>query len=574
MSFRSPNLSLTALLCLAPALALAELTITGLEGDAERNVRAYVSLAAEPCDADAWVIRRRYRSVTAEVRRALEPYGYYDPTIESTLEFDDKCWRATLTIDPGEPVKLRQVDIAVEGEASQDPAFDALTQPASLQAGASLRHAAYDNLKRSLQVLAADRGYVEAEFTESRLDIWPDSGIADVKLYFDSGPRYEVGDIHQEQDFLEPRLIDAYLELESGAPFDNRALTQAYRNLSGSGYFNRIQVFADTDNAADGRIPIQVLLEPGDRIEYTVGAGISTDTGPRLRAGYRNQRVNRRGHRFRSDLELSPVIQGISAEYRRPLADPRSEWMSYTAAYTAEDTESFDTDTASLVLRRSRRLGENWIKTLSLDLSYEEFTVGTDSGDSWLVLPAMAFDHKFVDRELYPNQGRRFGAEFRGTSKTIGSSTTFLQAQVWARWIRALGTGGRLITRGTAGVTAKSDFDELPPSVRFFAGGDESVRGFDFESLGPTDADGNVIGGSHLLVASVEYEHRLRGNFYGAAFVDAGNAFDRFDVDPEVGAGLGIKWRSPVGAVRLYVGYPVSDDDASVRFHLRLGPDL
>ena len=574
MSFRTPNLPLTALLCLAPALAPAELTIAGLERDAERNVRAYVSLAAEPCDADAWVIRRRYRSVAAEARRALEPYGYYDPTIESTLDFDDKCWRVTLTIDPGEPVKLRQVDIALEGEASKDAAFDALTQPASLQAGASLRHAAYDNLKRSLQVLAADRGYVEAEFTESRLDVWPDRGSADVTLYFDSGPRYEVGDIHQEQDFLEPALVDAYLELESGAPFDNRVLTQAYRNLSGSGYFSRIQVFADTDNAADGRIPIQVLLEPGERIEYTVGAGISTDTGPRLRAGYRNQRVNRKGHRFRSDLELSPVIQGISAEYRRPLADPRSEWMSYTAAYTAEDTESFDTDTASLVLRRSRRLGENWIKTLSLDLSYEEFTVGADSGDSWLILPAVAFDHKYVDRDLYPNRGRRLGAEFRGTSKTLGSSTTFLQAQVWTRWIRALGTEGRLIARGTAGFTAKSDFDELPPSVRFFAGGDESVRGFDFESLGPTDPDGNVIGGSHLLVASVEYEHRLRGNFYGAAFVDAGNAFDRFDVDPEVGAGLGIKWRSPVGAVRLYVGYPVSDDDASVRFHLRLGPDL
>ena len=574
MSLRTPNLPLTALLCLAPALAAAELTIAGLERDAERNVRAYVSLAAEPCDADAWVIRRRYRSVTAEARRALEPYGYYDPTIESTLDFDANCWRATLTIDPGEPVKLRQVDIAVEGEASKDPAFDALVQPASLQPGASLRHAAYDNLKRSLQVLAADRGYVEAEFTESRLDIWPDRGSADVTLYFDSGPRYEVGDIHQEQDFLEPALVDAYLELESGAPFDNRALTQAYRNLSGSGYFSRIQVFADTDNATDGRIPIQVLLEPGERIEYTIGAGISTDTGPRLRAGYRNQRVNRQGHRFRSDLELSPVIQGISAEYRRPLADPRSEWMSYTAAYTAEDTESFDTDTASLVLRRSRRLGEHWIKTLSLDLSYEEFTVGADSGDSWLVLPAVAFDHKFVDRDLYPNRGRRLGTEFRGTSKTLGSSTTFLQAQVWARWIRALGTGGRLIARGTAGFTTKSDFDELPPSVRFFAGGDESVRGFDFESLGPTDADGNVIGGSHLLVASVEYEHRLRGNFYGAAFVDAGNAFDRFDVDPEVGAGLGVKWRSPVGAVRLYVGYPVSDDDASVRFHLRLGPDL
>lgn len=574
MSSRISNLTLTAALCLAPALAPAELTISGVESDVERNIRAYVSLASEPCDAEAWVIRRRHRSVAAEARRALEPYGFYDPTIESTLDFDDKCWQARLTIDPGEPVTLRQVDVVVDGEASKDPAFDELAQPASLRAGAALRHSDYDGLKRSLQILAADRGYVEADFIESRLDIWPDSGIADVKLHFDSGPRSDVGDIHQEQDFLEPKLVQGYLDLESGTPFDNRDLTRAYRSLSNSAYFSRIQVLADTDNAADGRIPIRVYLEPGNRIEYTVGAGISTDTGPRLRAGYRNQRVNRRGHRFRSDLELSPVTQVISAEYRRPLADPRSEWMSYTTAYSAEDTESFETDTASLGLRRSNRLGESWIRTLSLDLSYERFTVGADSDDSRLVLPAVAFDHKYADRDLYPNRGRRLGLELRGTGEALGSSTSFLQAQVWARWVRALGQRGRLIARGTAGFTAKSDFDELPPSVRFFAGGDESVRGFDFESLGPTDAEGNVIGGSHLLVASAEYEHRLRGNFYGAVFVDAGNAFDAFDVDPEVGAGLGIKWRSPVGPVRLYVGYPVSDDDASVRFHVRLGADL
>jgi translocation and assembly module TamA len=110
--------------------------------------------------------------------------------------------------------------------------------------------------------------------------------------------------------------------------------------------------------------------------------------------------------------------------------------------------------------------------------------------------------------------------------------------------------------------------------VRFFAGGDESVRGYDYESLGPKDADGNVIGGTNLLVASIEYERHVSGNFYGAVFVDAGNAFDNTDFDPETGVGIGVKWRSPIGLVRLYLGYPVTADDGKVRFHLRLGADL
>ena len=360
----------------------------------------------------------------------------------------------------------------------------------------------------------------------------------------------------------------------TGVPFDGTALARARRDLSRSGYFDRVDVVPDLDNAANGEIPIRVSLQPGDRIEYTVGAGMSTDTGPRLRAGHRNNRVNRKGHRLRSEIGLSPVIQGITAEYRIPLTDPRSEWLSYTATLSREDTDTFETETASAGLRRSKRLGASWIRTLSLDVSYEEFTIGADSDNSLLVLPAVAFDHKFADQDLYPTRGRRLGAEFRGTSDALGSNTSFLQATVRARWVRALGSRSRVLARGAAGFTLKSDFDELPPSVRFFAGGDESVRGYDFESLGPTDTEGNVIGGSHLLVASIEYEHRLRGDFYGAVFVDAGNAFDDFDVDPEIGAGVGLKWRSPVGPLRVYLGYPLTDDDGSIRLHVLLGADL
>ena len=110
--------------------------------------------------------------------------------------------------------------------------------------------------------------------------------------------------------------------------------------------------------------------------------------------------------------------------------------------------------------------------------------------------------------------------------------------------------------------------------MRFFAGGDDSIRGFGFETLGPTDDEGDVIGGNNLLVASVEYERHLKGNFYGALFVDAGNAFDDDDFSAEVGAGFGIKWLSPVGPLRLYLGYPVSDSDRSARIHIRLGADL
>jgi len=568
--------SRTALLpfLLLASIARGELQIEGVSEEVSRNVRSYVALASEPCDAEAWLVRRRFRAVETETRTALEPFGYYDPVIETSLEQDDECWQAQLNIDPGAPVLLRNVDISLTTPPEEPANFADITSTTTLVPGAQLRHSDYETLKESLQVRAAERGYVEAAFSKSSIEVWPEEHAADISLQYDSGPRYSFGPIRQEQELLEPGLIDAFLEFDTGMPYDSRLLNKAYNDLSLSGYFGRIELLPEYDRAEDKQIPVRVMLEPADRIEYTVGVGFSTDTGPRVRAGYHNRRLNRRGHRFKSDVGVSSVIQGITAEYRKPLADPRSEWLSYTAALSNEDTDTFDSDTARVGVRRSKRLGRNWMRTLSLDLSYDRFDVSDESSRTRLVLPAIAFDHKRADRDILPTRGRRLGIELRGTSESVGSDTSFLQAIVGGRIVHSVSREGRLLARATVGFTAKSEFDELPPSVRFFAGGDESVRGFGYDTLGPKDELGNVIGGSNLLVASVEYEHRLRGNFYGAVFVDAGNAFDDVDVDAAVGAGLGLKWVSPVGPLRVYLAHPLNKSDRSVRLHIRLGADL
>ena len=284
--------------------------------------------------------------------------------------------------------------------------------------------------------------------------------------------------------------------------------------------------------------------------------------------------MNDYGHRLNVSLSASPVLSGIVGEYRKPLTDPRSEWQSYTGAFDHEDTDTFESYITRLGVRRSKRLSTSWLRTLSLDLSYEDFTVADVEDDSRLVMPAIAFDHKSGDRDLYPSNGRRFGTELRASHTAIGSSTSFVQLIGRIRFIYGLGENTRVLSRATVGWTFNNEFEELPPSVRFFAGGDESIRGFGYESLGPTDEDGQVIGGNRLLVASLEIERRLRGSFYGAAFVDAGNAYDGSDFDAAVGVGLGLKWRSPIGGIRLYLAHPLNKSDQDVRVHLSLGPEL
>ena len=557
-----------------PSLADAALDISGVGSELERNVRAFVALDDEPCDAEEWLVRRRYRALEKQTRESLEPFGYYDPSISTQLTLGADCWQATLEIEPGEPVRYRSVDIAISGEAATDPAFDDLPRRDALQIGQVLRHADYDALKRQLQTLAADRGYLEAEFIESRLEVWPETGAADVTLHFTSGPRYSFGEILIEQSFLDPKVARGYIDLEPGTPYDSAELARIQRDLSSSAYFGAVDIAPDLQRAVDGRVPIRIALQPGIRIEYTVGVGASPDTGARLRLGFRNNRLNDSGHRIIADANVSSVLQGVTAEYRIPRRDPRREWFSIASAVSKEATDTFDTDVQRLGLRWTKVMGETWLRTLSLDLSNESFEIGDEIETSRFVVPGIAFDQKVADRDIFPTRGRRLGAEIRGTDEAIGSTTSYAQATVWARWIRSIGDKNRLLLRANAGAIASRDFNLLPPSVRFFAGGDESVRGYDYDSLGPKDADGNVIGGTNLLVASVEFERHLGGNFYGAVFVDSGNAFDNTDFDPETGAGIGVKWRSPIGLVRLYLGYPVTADDRKVRFHLRLGADL
>lgn len=562
------------LLIVLPSIAVSELKVTGVDGALKQNIELFVALSTEPCDAEAWRIQRRFRNVERETRRALQPLGFYNPALTTSLDMSGDCWSATLDVDPGKPVRLRDVDVGVTGDGRDDQAFSQLLAGARLNAGDRLQHDHYTTLKQNLQTLSADRGYVEAEFTKSSLDIYPDALAADVALHVDTGPRYRVGEIRQEQDFLDPKIVSAYLDLASGDYYNSQDLSRAYRDLSDSAYFGRIDVVPDFDGAEDQRIPIRVFLEPGNRTEYTIGAGVSTDTGPRLKAGFRNNRINTRGHRLYSDMSISEVLQGISAEYRIPLADPRREWFSVTGALSAEYNDTFETESQSVGVRWSKAMTDNLLRTYAIDFTNESYDVGTSVATTRGLVPSLILDHKKADREVFPGRGRRVVVEFRGTGKAIGSTYDFLQTVVSTRVIRSLGDNHRFIARVKFGYTETSDFTRLPPKSRFFAGGDESVRGFDYEALGPKDADGNVIGGKNLLVGSIEYERRIKGNFYGAVFVDAGNAFNGSTLDAEVGTGLGIKWRSPIGPVRFYVGFPVSDNDESPRIHLRLGADL
>ena len=573
------GLLLTLLLALpvrsAPSPAIV---IEGVEDEVAANVRAYLSLNKESCDAPMWRLRGRLRQSEREVRDALQAFGYYRPTVDRRFEpatGKDACWKAVFTITPGPRVSFGIIDVTLLGDAAGDAAFEPLLRKAMARAGQPLRQDVYTDLKRRIAELASTRGYVRGHYTQNELRVDPAQGTADIILHYDSGPRFSFGPIRREQDIIDPKLLDRFLAYEEGKPYDATLLTRTTRALTGSGYFRNAYVQPHLEEAADEAIPTELVLSPSKRNRYTGKIGYATDTGPRVGVGYQNRRVNRAGHVFSVETSVSKVLSTISAAYTIPLLkNPVTDKLKFETGYKHEDTDTSRSDTTAASVTWYRVPNQGWSKERSLTLGHEEFEVGNDKGKSTVLMPGIGWSRVMADDRLYPRKGARLGLKLRGAAEQIVSSVSFAQTIGNAKAVLALPAKLRVITRLDVGATAMKSFEELPASVRFFAGGDNSIRGYAYQSLGPKDSDGDVVGGRNLLVGSVELERLLVDKWAVALFADSGNAFDRAHVDPHTGVGFGIRWRSPVGPVRLDIAHPLTDSKDAFRIHFSMGPEL
>lgn len=267
------------------------------------------------------------------------------------------------------------------------------------------------------------------------------------------------------------------------------------------------------------------------------------------------------------------MVSSLTGRYEIPLADPRSERLQLSASLLAESTDTADSLKGQL---GAARLGvrRGWREVLSLDYLGEYFDVGEASEFTGLLVPGVRWSRVWADDPIYTGHGLRVGAGLSGAHEALFADLSFLQVRAQVKYVRALGSRWRAILRGEAGATVTSDFDALPATQRFFAGGDTSLRGFDFRALGPRDATGEVIGGRYLALGSVEIERRIRGPWGVAVFSDFGNAFNDLSDPLEYSVGAGLRWLSPVGLVRADVAAGVSEDDLPARLHVVIGPDL
>ena len=562
-----------ATMTLLPIAADARVSFAGLSDELEKNARALMGIAAAPCDTPEWRVRRLYRDADIQLRSALEALGYYRYEMTKDLSLDaGDCWQAEFNVTLGEPVRIRDVSIMVDGAASTDTGLD--TRPELRpEVGSVLNHGHYETYKKTLISNLSSRGYFDAELSESRVTVSENLQHADIKLRAVSGPRYYFGDVSFSQPILTPKLLAGYVKFKKGDPYDASAVSKLHELLNGSGYFASVSIQAEPTAESGLEVPVNVSLSSGKRRVFTAGAGYATDLGIQGRLGYTNRRRNQRGHQFDTRLFLSSVDSEITADYRWPRGRPDSEWVDLYGGFLRKRTDTSESDKQTFGARLTRNRTEKWLESPYLELTREEFEVGDQLDVSRLLTPGIKWETTIGRTLRRQPDGHRINVDFRGSLEHVLSDTTFFQVSASAKWIKTVGAT-RLLARADVGATIKQSLDELPATVRFFAGGDTSVRGYDYETIGPVDVDGDVIGGSHKVVVSLEADWEVRENWAVAIFVDSGSAFNDSDFDMNTGIGLGLRWYSPLGPIRIDVAHPLDDPTSDYRFHITLGPDL
>ena len=554
----------------------AEVSIDGVEAQVRDNILAYLRLDDETCDAPDWRVRRLFADSEKEIRKALEVVGFYNVEIEKKLKTGDRCWQASFVITPGQPVLLRNVSIEIDTNGVQDAELESAIHKCALNPGDVLQHANYDACRRKISRIAESRGYFSARYSERRIDVYPDEHAADIRLLFVTGPRYVFGAVTFDQTVLDHELVERFVSITPGEPFDAGLLRNIYRDLASSAYFDQVVITRNPRGDPHFDVPLHIELTPGKKYQYNAGVGYATNYGPKLRLGILNRRANNYGHQIEFEANWSKVISDIGVTYRIPLDKPK-DWFTIDTGYEINDNESYNSNLFSTGVQRIQKGENGWIRTLFLDLRLEDYEAGTfDDGYSKLLTPGVSYSYVEEDYPPRPLEGHRSLVMTRGAYDGLISDTSFVQLYGNTKWVFGLWSTGRLITRAEAGFTVIEEFYSLPASVRFYAGGDTSVRGYAYNSLGPTNPLGDVIGGENLMVGSIELDQRVSTDWSVAAFIDSGNAYDEFNnFNPATGVGVGIRWFSPLGPIRVDLAFPLEKDAPDdYRIHITLGPDL
>ncbi len=577
---RITEYGIAVLLVASPSLhaARVELKLEGLSGELQNNVRVRLeTITSEEVTTD----NRFKATLENSIKLSLRALGYYDPEITFFTEKEPKQAAhpvIRVRVDAGKPVKIAGTSLILQGEGSNDPYYSKWIKQGKPKIGSILNHGDYDSFKSGFANIAMQQGYFDGMFKQSQLGVAQALHQAYWIINYDTGPRYRFGDIHFQGSQIRDDYLRKLIPFNTGDFYDSRKLAELNRRLSATGWFSTVVAAPNFDDkTADKKLPISASLKPAIKNSLETGIGYSTDVGPHLKTTWKRPWVNDRGQSMAVSSYLSQPEQQLDFSYKIPLLkSPLEQYYLLQGGIKRTDLNDTKADTTTLAASRFWDNSVGWQKAVNLRWSLSHYTQANTTNTTMLIYPGLSLNRTRSRGGLMPDWGdtQRYSVDVANTG--WGSDIDFVILQAQNVWIRTLAEKHRFVVRGNIGWIETNDFDRVPPDLRFFAGGDRSIRGYKYKDISPRDADNKLTGASKLATGSLEYQYNFTGKWWGATFIDSGEAVRDFNRHAlKTGAGVGIRWSSPVGPIKLDIAKAIGDDDQrGVQFYIGLGPEL
>ncbi|MGQ0287358.1 autotransporter assembly complex protein TamA [Pasteurellaceae bacterium 22721_9_1] len=553
-----------------------DVKITGLKQESlKNNVQIYINdINAEEADGS-----ERYQELVREaIYKGLRVLGYYDYQLDFRLDQGKKKPVLIADITLGKPVRLAETDVRIEGAAAEDEAFQSLQQTLP-KPDTILNHETYEDYKTALQKLAVQRGYFDADFTVHRLEVMPETYQAWWRLLFESGARYRYGEIRFQNSQIREDYLQNILTIHPGEDYLLNDVLKVSNDYTSSGWFQSV-LMQPTLNEKNKTVDFDILFQPKKKNAMEVGIGYSSDVGPRFQLGWKKPWINSRGHSFTSSFYISSPKQTVEMAYKMPLLkNPLYEYYQFSFGIENENDAKTDTKSTAVTAGALRywEYPDGWQYSLGLKARYDRFTQADQTDKTLLVYPTASISHKYMVGGIFPTWGHNISLKVDVGQKLWLSDVNFIRLRASAAVIKTFFENHRMVSRVDLGWLHTKDLQRMPPAMRFFAGGDRSVRGYGYKKISPKDNKGKLIGASRLLTGSLEYQYQVYPSWWLATFYDVGLAADAYKVNElRHGAGLGVRWASPVGAIKFDIATPVRDKDNSknIQFYIGLGAEI
>ncbi|MEO6155653.1 MAG: autotransporter assembly complex family protein [Thermomonas sp.] len=622
---------LTAVPAMAIKVTKVEVIVTGTDNEAlSDNVRTALTLDEE---AGKVLSSRRLnyllRQAEVETREALEPFGYYSPTIviqrsdraipqdadgsDSTPDAkndtpdpdadaganqrgqarDTRVLTVSIHVDPGTPVRIRGFTLGMDGDANDDARVQSALSTFVPAKGDVLDHTLYETSKGQVNRALADHGYFDADFATHRIEVTRADFAADIDLRWTSGVRFKLGQATFTQapnPIIRDSLLHKLVGWDAGQAYDEAKLERLRHSLVALDYFGLVEVLPQPEQAGEKKVvPIQVNLTPAPRSIYTAGLSYGTVSGPGVNLGVERRYLNTRGHKALAQLDYARERKALTLQYRVPAFAWLDGWYTGSLQAVDEVDRYINSRRVEFVASRSGQFNQHLNLVASAHVLRERwaYNLADDGGGAVAPIdfryasfayPSLRAEYIDVDNRLAPRRGAGGTLTLRGGKGGSTGNASFAQVHATAQWFHGLEPDSRVLVRGELGHTFGNDLLELPPSLRYYAGGDRSVRGYGWHEIGPkVEIDGGdsyYTGARNVLTTSVEYERYLFGPWGAAVFVDSGSAFNGRKPEMRTGVGFGLRWKSPVGPVRIDIAHGLDHPDSPITLHLNIGADL